>query len=497
MRFFMTETAPLRSIRGLACPTTKRAVRRDTPRRSGGMAFQVVALFDRLAAIDGVAKHASMRDRGRRGGTRVGDSSFCNRLNGTQSRGSSRGRCAAAATRRGLDGFDDHPRGREPFEYPFGRVQQERHSDATRRTRVVHQPNANRTARAASRDWERPHHHTKSTDDVLRADSWTDTGSSYPTEYASGYSNIVPVVHPNRGMTKPSGPRFRRSSVRRGSRAFQVSSVSPFAKKENQNQNQKKTQTVFAGVALAFVSFVFDVPGTIARVDREHKAHVTVSSCFVLETVDPSEKVNRSSSSSLTNFLTDTRPPRVAGHVRTKEAPRRQLRSLGGGGGQRGGKEVLLHHAAAKSFLKMSKHAARDGVTLTPVSGFRDVNRQSLLFFDGAGERGQTLTERAKVSAPPGFSEHHTGYAIDISSPEMGDDLTEVFEGSGAFAWLAKNAQAYDFEMSFPKNNDNGVSYEPWHWRYVGDRHSQRVFHEARGGAFGNGRGGVAGGRVV
>jgi D-alanyl-D-alanine carboxypeptidase len=130
----------------------------------------------------------------------------------------------------------------------------------------------------------------------------------------------------------------------------------------------------------------------------------------------------------------------------------------------------------------MRTHASRDGVDLTPVSGFRDVDRQHRLFFDVAADRGQSLQKRALVSAPPGFSEHHTGYALDISCPEVENDLVVAFEKTGAFAWLSRNAKTYGFEMSFGRDDVSslGVSYEPWHWRFVGDRHSRETFARTR-----------------
>ena len=83
--------------------------------------------------------------------------------------------------------------------------------------------------------------------------------------------------------------------------------------------------------------------------------------------------------------------------------------------------------------------------------------------------------------APPGHSEHHTGYALDIGEAGNGaTDLSEQFEKTAAFAWLQKNAPYYSFELSFPKDNQQGVSYEPWHWRYVGDQASLELFHRAR-----------------
>ncbi len=85
------------------------------------------------------------------------------------------------------------------------------------------------------------------------------------------------------------------------------------------------------------------------------------------------------------------------------------------------------------------------------------------------------------MSAPPGYSEHHTGYAIDIGDEYYPDaDLKTSFENTSAFEWLQENAAYYSFELSFPKGNSQGVSYEPWHWRFVGDRDSLETFYRAR-----------------
>jgi D-alanyl-D-alanine carboxypeptidase len=106
---------------------------------------------------------------------------------------------------------------------------------------------------------------------------------------------------------------------------------------------------------------------------------------------------------------------------------------------------------------------------------------QNYLFFDVKAQRGQTAQKRAEVSAPPGYSEHHTGYAVDIgdaTTPAL--DLNPNFEKTAAFQWLQANATHFNFELSFPRNNLQGVNYEPWHWRFVGDRPSLETFYKAR-----------------
>jgi D-alanyl-D-alanine carboxypeptidase len=140
-----------------------------------------------------------------------------------------------------------------------------------------------------------------------------------------------------------------------------------------------------------------------------------------------------------------------------------------------------MRRAAAQKFMAMVDAAQADGVALVPLSGFRSVQEQTSLFFETKAERGQTPGERASVSAPPGHSEHHTGYAVDIGDGARPDlNLSFDFDQSAAFKWLQKNAAYYSFELSFPKNNVQKISYEPWHWRFVGDRQSLETFYRAR-----------------
>jgi zinc D-Ala-D-Ala carboxypeptidase len=125
--------------------------------------------------------------------------------------------------------------------------------------------------------------------------------------------------------------------------------------------------------------------------------------------------------------------------------------------------------------------AAAAGVRLTSISGFRSVADQNDLFFKVKEQRNQAVSKRAEVSAPPGHSEHHTGYAVDIGDGDRTDtNLSQSFENTPAFQWLSEHAAQYSFEMSFTKGNTQGVSYEPWHWRFVGDRSSLETFYRAQ-----------------
>lgn len=135
---------------------------------------------------------------------------------------------------------------------------------------------------------------------------------------------------------------------------------------------------------------------------------------------------------------------------------------------------------AALALLKLIYAARDEGVWIVPVSGFRSVAKQEELFRAQIQRLG-SAEAAAKISAPPGYSEHHTGYTVDLADgnfPKL--DVTEDFTGTEAFIWLARHAQEFGFEMSFPENNPQGVSYEPWHWRFFGSPDAQAIFSAGR-----------------
>lgn len=140
----------------------------------------------------------------------------------------------------------------------------------------------------------------------------------------------------------------------------------------------------------------------------------------------------------------------------------------------------LLHRKAAEAFRKMAAAAAKDGIVIAPVSCFRTLERQRELFYDYAERKGISLEERAKVCAPPGYSEHHTGYTLDLRDNTPGMLLDQKFAETPAFQWMLQNARRFGFELSFPEGNRQGVMFEPWHWRWAGDRTSRKIFAAAR-----------------
>lgn len=168
-------------------------------------------------------------------------------------------------------------------------------------------------------------------------------------------------------------------------------------------------------------------------------------------------------------------PNTLLRHFAYAEAPPAELQPINGDGG------IKLRRAAAEAFRQMSGAAQAEGIVLAPLSAFRSLSDQQQVFFAVKAERSQTPDQRAEVSAPPGYSEHHTGYAIDIGDGNVpATNLSPSFDQTAAFNWLKQNAVRFNFELSFPKNNPQGVTYEPWHWRFVGDRQSLETFYKAR-----------------
>jgi zinc D-Ala-D-Ala carboxypeptidase len=128
------------------------------------------------------------------------------------------------------------------------------------------------------------------------------------------------------------------------------------------------------------------------------------------------------------------------------------------------GKEHCLIPSAASAWRDMKNAALIEGVELVVVSAFRSIARQTEII-QRKLEAGLGIKEILSVSAAPGYSEHHTGRAVDITSPGA-PVLEETFELTGTFTWLQQNAPDFGFYLSYSKDNNVGYQYEPWHWCY-------------------------------
>ena len=129
---------------------------------------------------------------------------------------------------------------------------------------------------------------------------------------------------------------------------------------------------------------------------------------------------------------------------------------------------------ARKSLIKMLD-ACKEKTGATPIvqSSYRSYDTQKTLY-EAAKNAGRTDTTK------PGHSEHQTGLAADIidaSSSGWSDPLVEKQEETTAQKWLLKHCQEYGFILRYPKGKENetGIDYEPWHYRYVGEKYAKEI----------------------
>lgn len=128
------------------------------------------------------------------------------------------------------------------------------------------------------------------------------------------------------------------------------------------------------------------------------------------------------------------------------------------------GRALRATTQTAKSWLKLQRAAASASIVIEVTSAFRSIEYQGQLIKRKL-ESGESLGDILKVNAIPGFSEHHTGEALDLFSPPQ-PPLITAFEETAAFQWLSGHASNFGFSLSYPRGNRSGFSYEPWHWKF-------------------------------
>lgn len=126
------------------------------------------------------------------------------------------------------------------------------------------------------------------------------------------------------------------------------------------------------------------------------------------------------------------------------------------------GRERQLTPRAAIRWTELQSAARADRVDLQLVSAFRSLDYQRQIF-ERKLAAGESIEQILRVNAPPGYSEHHTGRAVDLTTPGC-RPLEEEFETSPAFDWLVRHAHRFGFAMTYPRDNRFGIAYEPWHW---------------------------------
>lgn len=130
---------------------------------------------------------------------------------------------------------------------------------------------------------------------------------------------------------------------------------------------------------------------------------------------------------------------------------------------------IYMQPVAARALEELFDDALDEGITLYATSGFRSYSTQKAIFERKLG----TMSEKAANAsvAKPGYSEHQTGFAMDVEGhSSLGSGLIQDFGETPEGKWLAENCHKYGFIIRYPKGKTDitGYVYEPWHIRYVG-----------------------------
>ena len=138
-----------------------------------------------------------------------------------------------------------------------------------------------------------------------------------------------------------------------------------------------------------------------------------------------------------------------------------------------------LDYRVAPYYNEMYAAAKKDGITLTPFSGYRSYARQKRNY-DNLTEsymskynlsREEAAAKAATVILPPGTSEHNLGLAMDVCN------TNSTFANQKEYKWLMEHAHEYGFILRYTaeKQSITGIIPEPWHWRYVGVEHAKAI----------------------
>lgn len=125
-----------------------------------------------------------------------------------------------------------------------------------------------------------------------------------------------------------------------------------------------------------------------------------------------------------------------------------------------------MRAAAASAFKQMQSAASVQGLSIYAASGYRSYQTQEAAYGSMVKAYGQAYAD--SLSARPGYSEHQTGWAVDIGTGSC--SLSNCFATTPSGKWVAANAYKYGFLMRYPQDYQNitGYDFESWHFRYIG-----------------------------
>lgn len=133
-----------------------------------------------------------------------------------------------------------------------------------------------------------------------------------------------------------------------------------------------------------------------------------------------------------------------------------------------------LNETAFNAFKTLSDNAKKEGHTIVINSSYRDYESQEDIWETRKSLYGTKKAD--EYAARPGYSEHQTGYAIDVSDFY---DENDTFGDTESFNWMKDNCYKYGFILRYPEDKEDitGFNYEPWHYRYVGTTIAEYIYN--------------------
>lgn len=127
---------------------------------------------------------------------------------------------------------------------------------------------------------------------------------------------------------------------------------------------------------------------------------------------------------------------------------------------------ITINKEVYEAFLKMKDDMRKEDLNIRIISAYRSYQYQEKLYNNYLKSESQKVVDT--YSARAGYSEHHTGLAIDVDNEKL--DYNKFYL-TKEFNWMTENAYKYGFILRYPKDKETitGYAYEPWHYRYVGE----------------------------
>ncbi len=139
---------------------------------------------------------------------------------------------------------------------------------------------------------------------------------------------------------------------------------------------------------------------------------------------------------------------------------------------------IYVERETLRHFEMLFAHLKVEGIIISIKNAYRSLETQENIFLDFMKRYGIDYTEQ--IIEMPGYSEHHTGQALDIIIYKDGKWLTqkeELLQETEIFKRIHNSLKYFGFILRYPENKKNitGVTYKPWHIRFIGEEDALKI----------------------